>query len=265
MDYTIVYKTYESDLKWLYYSLASVNKFVDDAKEVIIYYHNKCEGSLKALLKTMAPKIPYRTIPVEYDIHGYLKQQVVKCNSYKDVTTPYILFIDCDVIFRCPYSPTILIDPETHKNRWYFISRTSENQNKDFFVTWPSTVERLTKEPMREYFMYNHPPFLFRTDTLRLADEYFKQLHGCDYNEYCLNGMRKWNLQMWERPLDIFVQKLAPIFTEFEYLAWYAKYKTNDYLFLEGDSPNKEATNWAWSHGGLSLKFEDQLYLRLFA
>ena len=38
MSYTIVYKTYENDLQWLYYSLLSVNKYVYDVDEIIIYY-----------------------------------------------------------------------------------------------------------------------------------------------------------------------------------------------------------------------------------
>ena len=80
MEYTIVYKTYEQDLKWLKYSLLSVDKFLSGMKEVIIYYHDKCYDNIIQMLNSINLNFKYRLIPVEYDINGYIKQMVVNIN-----------------------------------------------------------------------------------------------------------------------------------------------------------------------------------------
>lgn len=50
MKFTVVYKTYKNDLNWLIYSLLSLQKYVPEVSEVIIYYHNECELDLINLI-----------------------------------------------------------------------------------------------------------------------------------------------------------------------------------------------------------------------
>ena len=53
--YSIVYKTYENDLKWLKYSLSSLNKFLtDDNYEIVIYYHDECKEYLDNIISNIS-------------------------------------------------------------------------------------------------------------------------------------------------------------------------------------------------------------------
>jgi hypothetical protein len=109
MTCTIVYKTYANDLCWLYYSLLSVDKYVSGCEEILIYYHSECKNEFEALMNRISIRLPIRTIPVEYDYHGYVKQMIVKLTCWKDIATPYIMFIDSDCIFNKPFSPHMRI------------------------------------------------------------------------------------------------------------------------------------------------------------
>ena len=75
-----------------------------------------------------------RLIPVIYDIHGYLKQMVIKCMCFNDDKISHILFIDSDVIFKKKYTYKNLI--ENDKISWYILKRTPQNYNEDQWITW---------------------------------------------------------------------------------------------------------------------------------
>jgi hypothetical protein len=208
----------------------------------------------------MPPKYPYRIFPIYYDMNGYIKQMVVKCNTYTDVNTEYMLFMDCDCTFVAPYSPKDWVDPETNRIQWYYIRKEYDDSTRDYWWSWAEAIEKQCGQPMTEYFMHHRFPFLYKTKTLRDADAWFRQYHEKDYNQYCLEGCQTQDLQIWERPVDVFVQKMAKIFEEFEFLCWYAKNYTDDYDFIEGRPRNEFFTLWSWSHGGISE--ETDIFLR---
>ena len=93
--FTIVYKTYKNDLCWLRYSLLSLKKNLNttNIQEIIIYTHDEALHETDELLTNvkLGEFIEYRIIPVHYDYHGYIKQQIIKCNCYKDSKTDYII------------------------------------------------------------------------------------------------------------------------------------------------------------------------------
>lgn len=256
MDYTIVYKTYKNDLLWLSYSLLSIKKYIVDLPEILIYYHLDCEQELKDILSKFDLNI--RIIPVEYDIHGYLKQMVVKCMCFEDISTDYIMIMDCDVIFKNAFNPNILI--ENDKIKWFFLEKNEHNQFENIWSVWEQSIKNMTGEEMCRYYMYNGFPFLFKRKTLVDAAKMFINIHNDSYNDYCKNHLTSKQITI-NCPLtgpDGKFPILATIFEEFEYLGWYSYNYTNDYKFIEG--PNSlSILSQFWSHGGLTPEIKNEI------
>ena len=150
--YSVVYKTYENDLKWLRYSLSSLNKFLtDDNYEIVIYYHDECKDNLDNMISNISFKCQVRLIPVTYDIHGYIKQMVVKCMCFMDIENDYIMMVDSDVIFNDYFSYNDMIS--NGKINWFFSNRTKENYNNEEFVVWQDAVFGMTNNEMNKFYM----------------------------------------------------------------------------------------------------------------
>jgi hypothetical protein len=163
MNYTIVYKTYKNDLEWLKYSILSVDKFLTDNYDILIYYHDECEKDINDILSDLKLKTKYRLIPVSYDINGYLKQMVIKCMCFKDIESDLIMIMDSDVIFNDYFSYKDIISDG--KINWYFLERNTENYNQDQWLVWEKSVLGMTGEKMSKFYMYNGFPFLFKRKT----------------------------------------------------------------------------------------------------
>jgi hypothetical protein len=256
MSYTIVYKTYENDIKWLYYSLLSVNKYVIDVDEIIIYYHNNCENNLKKMLETVNLKIPYKLISVVYDYHGYLKQMVVKLMSFIDIKTDYVVFIDSDVIFDKIYSPNI--KKINDKLIWNICVKDENNKNECQWNVWEKSVINMTKSPMNIYFMANGFPFVIKKQTLIDCYNKFIELHNEDYNSFCKKHTLLQNIITTDTVLNVFT-RCSSIFEEFEYLGWYAYNFTTDYIFINDQSKNTNNFKQYWSHGGISDNINQEI------
>lgn len=259
MEYTIIYKTYENDLKWLKYSLLSVDKFLLGMKEVIIYYHDKCFDNLNIMLNGIKLNFEYRLIPVEYDINGYLKQMVVKCDCFKDVETEYIFIMDCDVILKNSFNLESFINNDGKIN-WYYLTKNEINSKDDQWFVWEKSIMNMVNENMDKYYMYNSFPFLFKKETLLNAHDKFISLHNMTYNDYCKKKLNELSIT----PNDPITgpngkfPEMATIFEEFEYLGWYSYNYTNDYNFIEGLN-ELDIRYQFWSHGGLSDEIEKQI------
>lgn len=255
MSCTIIYKTFEADLCWLHYSLLSVDKFVSDCSEIVIYYHADCKEAFDKLMGIITIRIPIRTIPVVYDFHGYIKQMIVKLTCWKDVTTPYIMMIDSDCIFKDPFSPLLRI--RDNKIHWREQARTQQNTNASEFKVWEKAVEGMTFGKMETYYMANGFPFIFLTETLRGAQEFFMNMHGQTYDEFCNQRLRKLNISITD-PITTRFFDLATVFEEFEYIGWYAKNHTTDYMFSEDFCTPCPVVQY-WSHGGFTPTIESEL------
>lgn len=251
--YSIVYKTYRNDLDWLKYSLLSVDKFITDSNyEIVIYYHNECEKDLKDMISDIVLKNNYRLIPVEYDINGYLKQMVVKCLCFNDIQSDYILIMDCDVIFNNYFSYKDMFSKDDRIN-WYYLKRTIENNNDDQWVVWQESVFNMTNDEMNVFYMYNGFPFLFKRETLKLANDKFLELNGLDYNEFCKINLKNKNVGINDSITgnNGKFRIMSTIFEEFEYLGWFSNKFTNSYNFIEGVNKVNVRRQF-WSHGGLN-------------
>lgn len=259
MGFTIVYKTYLSDLKWLKYSLISVDKFVKDIDEIIIYYHDVCYKELDEILQLITLKYPFRLIPVNYDIHGYLKQMVVKCMAFKDVKTDYIVFIDSDIIFKEDFSPKNRISDD-NKINWSILKKNSSNSSIHEWRVWGPAVMKMTNEEMTTYYMYNGFPFIVRKDTLEKAYDKFVELHKMDYLSFCKFYLDKLNIipsMPIIGPTGKFIE-MASIFEEFEYMGWFAQSFTNDYNFIIEQRDTCYCIQY-WSHEGLNENTENTI------
>jgi hypothetical protein len=264
--FTIVYKTYSKDLQWLKYSLQSVDKFVRDVQNIIIYYHDVCYKELADMLQQIQLKQPFfvRLIPVNYDIHGYLKQMVIKCMCFEDVSTDYIVFVDCDVIFKSDYSPNLTFteDEQGTRIKWYVQKKNASNQNGDQWKVWAPSVEKMTRQSMSVYYMNNGFPFVVKKSTLHMAHDKFVEMHGCNYFTFCkkyLDEKRILPSMPIAGPKGRFLE-MAAIFEEFEYIGWYAAHFDSDnYVFVEEPSQNANYQLQFWSHGGLTMAIEDQI------
>jgi hypothetical protein len=258
MKFTAVYKTYKNDLIWLKYSLISLDKYVSDISEIVIYYHNECEHELKIILENLNIRLKVRTVPVIYDIHGYIKQMVVKCMCFEDVSTDFIVYIDSDVIFTNNYSPTSSIKDD--KIKWFIQKRNEYNTNMEFWKVWEESVNKMTKEKMNIFYMSNEFPFILKRKTIEDAYYKFIEIHGMDYNTFCKNLLELNNVSIND-PITGKNGKfsiMASIFEEFEYLGWYSYNFTNDYLFTE----TREIYDFKkqfWSHGGLTEEIEKEI------
>jgi len=256
-DLTIVYKTYRNDLRWLRYSLASLKKFFKHPHKLLIYCHDECIPELEAMLAEGQTEA--RVIPVEYDIHGYLKQMVVKCMCWQDVDTEYVAIMDSDVILKKDVDFKSFWDG--NKMKWYCLSRNPENNSEEVWGVWQDSVLRMTGKPMNRYYMYNAFPFLFKANDLKNAYHAFIKKNGLGYNEFCRNGLNEFGIipsDSISGPNGKFPW-LAKVFEEFEYLGWYCENHSGNYKFIEGPNHDSMKTRVQfWSHGGID-GFEEHI------
>ena len=261
--YSIVYKTYENDLKWLKYSLLSLNKFLtDDNYEIVIYYHDACKENLDNILSKINFKSEIRLIPVTYDIHGYIKQMVVKCMCFMDIESDYIMIVDSDIIFNDYFSYNNMMT--NGKINWFYLNRTKENNNDEpWWSVWQDAVFGMTNQEMSKYYMHNAFPFLFKKETLEKAYDKFIEINGLSYNDFCKNKLALKSVNVYDKITgsDGKFKIMATVFEEFEYLGWFCDKFTNDYNFIEGSNElNIKIKKQFWSHGGLSENIESEIH-----
>jgi hypothetical protein len=249
MSVTIVYVTYEADLPWIYYSLQSVHIFARDISDILIYCHDACINTLSQLITTITCRYPIRILPVHYDYHGYIKQMVVKCMSYKDVECKYILFLDSDTILKRPFTIQNRIDEEG-RICWHVLRRTQSNFKNEAFTTWEKAVAATTKTKMGSYYMWNGFPFLLTRASLDCAEQKFRELHGVSYDMYMITKCLGAGIKSTDRILHKF-STLATIFEEFEYMGWFCERYTTDYSWHTTE-PDRTFLHQYWSHGGLT-------------
>lgn len=260
-DITVIYKTYNNDLQWLYYSLLSIKKFVSGIKEIIIYCHDACLKKLVKLVNNVnLSNIEYRIIPVSYDFHGYLKQMVVKSMCFNDINTKYIVILDSDNIINTSINFKDLIDP-SGKIVWYYLDNIPKDSD---VIVWKEAYETMTKTTQNVHYMENHFPFIFTKKSMKEAYNKFIEMHGIDYDTFCKRGCEKYNIKIED---SIAGSKgrfsdMAKVFEEFEWLGYYCHNFSKDYIFRPVELKNKDKKSIIiqfWSHGGLTNDIKKQI------
>jgi hypothetical protein len=261
-NFTIVYKTYEKDIEWLKYSLLSLQKYLDFSNifELIIYtrdigYVELCNMLDEINMKTF---VDYKIIPITYDYHGYIKQRVVKLNSYKDCETEYIAVLDSDVLLYKQLNFNEYIK-ENNKIKWYYLKK-DDHQNNRVFDIWKNGSEDTTRTVKKAHYMSNGFPFIFTKRSLEDGANKFKEIHHGDYDSYCYNRCSAENINIDDNIVSNFFT-LAKVFAEMEYIGHYCHYYSSDYIFIPSSycrlvsqmrKINPELCFVQnWSHGGI--------------
>jgi hypothetical protein len=241
---TVVYKTYGPDLQWLKYSLISLQKFVVFS-EIVIYVHDAAQEELQVLLKELG--LSARVIPVTYTMNGYVQQMIVKAECYKDVSTPYVVILDSDTVFMSHFDLRTLVES---KIQWTY-SKKSERPEMKEWVVWKEAYEAMTRTKQTMHFMSTSFPFVFTRSSMERASTEFRNLHGVDYTEFCMDRLQKRNLAIDSDVKDNFTA-LATVFAEFEWLGFSCmKHSCQDYFFTTNQQRNVPIKQF-WSHGGLT-------------
>ena len=262
-NFSIIYKTYKNDLQWLEYSLLSLKKFLDPTNvfELIIYTHDIVFDDVFQLLNKIQLKhfINYRIINVHYNYHGYIKQQQVKADCYKDIKTKYVMFLDSDLLLKKPLNLNYLLR-EDGKLAWKYL-RKEDDPHNPVFTVWKKACEDATRTLKTFHYMSNGFPFIFTRQSLEDAANKFKEIHNCDYESYCHTRCDNENIRVEDSTVDVF-DRLSRVFTEFEYLGYYCHNFSNDYVFtttlycrMDAQfQKNNEDSYFIqnWSHGGLN-------------
>ena len=243
--FTLVYKTYGPDLPWLKHSLKSVKKYVAYYTALVIYCHDEAVEDLRSLLREV--DVAATVIPVRYTMHGYIQQQIVKLECYKDVETPFLVIMDSDVMFTAPFDLRTLMQ---EKISWTYSTKAATSSALEWSV-WKEAYEAMTKTPHTLHFMTNHFPFVLTRTSLATAADEFQKLHGVDYAAFCQARLHALHLPANATVRDYFAE-LATVFTEFEWIGFACmRHCPQDYYFTTKVVRNVPATQF-WSHGGVN-------------
>ena len=251
-NYTIVFKTYKNDLKYIKFNLLSLIKYLDFSNiyEIIFYVHDIVNDELLEIIREIKldEYISFRVIKVHYDYHGYIKQMEIKCLCYKDCNTDYIVILDSDLLLTQTLNFDSLLSDG--KIKWYY---AHDNTLSNEYKVWNTAIEDSTLSKQYYHYLTNGHPFIFTKRSLLKANEHFKELHKCDYPEYMKKRCESNCISVGEDISNSFL-KLVKVFGEYEYLGWWCHNYSDEFLFLDSNS-NIRNTNYFiqhWSHGGIT-------------
>jgi hypothetical protein len=163
--------------------------------------------------------------------------------------------VDSDNIFNAKLNVHELIYP-SGIIPWYYL--------KDIPVdhpgrVWKKAYEDITKTRQDNFYMQNSFPFVFTTESLRLANYKFIELHGVNYDTFCKNKCNRLNIYISDKITNHF-SDLASIFIDLEWLGFYCQNFSSDYIFIDDElrTTNKPLVQF-WSHGGITQEIQNKL------
>jgi hypothetical protein len=256
---TLVYKTYKNDLPWLKYSLLSLKKFVSGYNAIVIYCEVNAIEDLNKIVEDLS--ISCQIIPVIYDFHGYIKQMIVKIESYKDIHTKYICILDSDNIFINAMNCNDLIK-EDGKIEWVYTTIEDDPIGYPQWIIWKKAYEDMTRTTQDKHFMTNKFPFIFTRNSLVEASNKFKTMHGVGYSEFCKKRLNDLGISIDSKIVETFTN-LATVFEEFEWIGYFCMNYSSDYTFIKLMENKKDYIKYYWSHGGITEEIKSELELLL--
>jgi hypothetical protein len=228
---SVFIRTYEGDLAWLSYCLASLHRNLAGWDEIVVCIPEGQAGKLKGVITD--EKVV--TCPAYDD--DYIGQQISKLQAHRHVRGDYVLFVDSDVVFH----------PGAHVSAYFrdgkpvvlkeSYARLSARHPELDLPRWQEVVNLVFGErPSHEYM--RRAPQLFRTDSLVALERAFP-------------GLASHALSQPHR-----------LFSEFNVLGYFAeKNAPGDYVFIdlgrEALPPNPATQNWSW--GGVTPEIFAQL------
>lgn len=152
-------RTYEKDIKWLTYCLASIQKYLTGYRNIIICIP---EGQQHLLSHLTLEKVV--TCPVYED--DYLGQQISKMLAYKYTDADKIFYMDSDLILLRPVDIS-----ECEIDGKPIIYKTDYKKAGDAII-WKKVTEKYLGIEISHEYMRRHP-FLYLRETLENIDRDF--------------------------------------------------------------------------------------------
>lgn len=221
---SVFIRTYEGDLDWLKYCLASLHRNLNGWDEIVICIPEGQEHELRELITDE------RVVTCPAYADDYIGQQVSKLQAHRHVLGEFVLFVDSDVVFHPKSHVTTFFQdgkPVILKESYARLSARHPELN---ILKWQHVVNLVFGErPVYEYM--RRAPQLFRTATLVALDRTLPQLAS-----HALSQPRR-------------------LFSEFNVLGYFAEMKEPEgYVFVDLGSepvpPNPAKQNWSW--GGIT-------------
>ena len=200
--FTVIFKNDDDSLNTLKNSLISFMKYVnlDNIYEIILFIHNRINDATHELVEKIQikHKVPCKIISIHYDIHGYLKQKVVACNSFEICKTKYIAIFNNYCLFT--------------KNL---------NFNKYLNMDQIDWLKLSKYDP-------NFKPFIFTKQSLQDASNHYKHINNNNsYQSICETKIRELNIEIFHPFPEEYKNS---IFNDEEYLLNYIKTNPNNYI-----------------------------------
>jgi glycosyltransferase involved in cell wall biosynthesis len=228
---SVFIRTYEGDLEWLSYCLASLHRNLSGWDEIVVCIPEGQADQLRGLITD--EKVV--TCPAYAD--DYIGQQVSKLQAYRHVRGEFILFVDSDVIFHPGADISAYFrdgKPVVLKESY---ARLSSRHPELDLPKWQGVVNLVFGErPSHEYM--RRAPQLFRTASLVSLDRALPELAA-----HALSQPYR-------------------LFSEFNVLGYFVeKNEPAGYVFIDLEFeplPRNPATqNWSW--GGFTPEIFAQL------
>ena len=232
MDVDILIRSYYKDLRWLRYSLESIERYAAGFRRIILVVPR---SSLERLRHSGLDR-KVETHMCEDFRDDYLGQQITKlyADSYSDAD--FICHVDSDCLFRRPTTPDDFFlgdKPVVPMARYAaFPDRQS----------WQNLTERFLCRPV-EYEFMRRQPFL--------------------YPRWLYGAVRQYALQVHLQSLSDYVISQPPRgFSEYNALGAFAYFFYHgEFVWNERDTwlPDETICRWFWSWGGISRDEQDEI------
>jgi hypothetical protein len=163
----------------------------------------------------------------------------VKANCYKEIKTEYVVFLDTNVLLKNNFDFNLFIRKDRKIKRNYL--KIEDEPNNPVFSIWSKACQETNLCPKKTHYTIGGT-FVFTKKSIEEAAIKFKQLHNCDYEDFCCNRCN--NIQLCGE--DTFVNafnKITTIFSVIEYLSYHCHSFSNDYAFKKQtnyDTPSQE-------------------------
>lgn len=227
MSYSIFIKTWKDDVKWLPYTLQSIDKYGKDYDEVVIVTDRSCAEEVKALPEVLNL---YRVVVVEDWGNGYIQQQWIKLSADAFIQSDYVLFVDSDCIFHTTFSEQSFM-----RNGKPILLKTRYG-NLGGAEAWKGITEEFVGFPVHYEYM-RRLPWMYRTSSLTNFKKKYPNTHHHLY-------------YMADRS-----------FSEFNALGAYIdKYEIDKYFITDTEVwlPESVAKQY-WSWGGITPEIEAEI------
>jgi hypothetical protein len=233
MTCDIFIRSYYKDFEWLSYCLASIERYCDGFRSVVVVVPETSRAWLGKL------RLPASGVRLEFCRayrDDYLGQQATKMSADLFTDADFICHVDSDCIFAQRTTPEDLIP--CGKPR--VLLRANELLGRH--RPWQRPTEEFLGWPVAYDFM-QQPPFTFPRSLYAQTRSHCDRLHNVDIERYITSRTTRG-------------------FSEFNALGAYAyRYCAASFLWVDtsAEGPREAGCRWYWSWGGLTPEIRSEI------